>query len=410
MPENEQNNRPHFILQNNGTTESFTSPGKGGGGVLTPSRDRQVHGRTLLRKLQQLSPLLAEAVAQQQLAGIEDGVGLQIEFESFPDVELAFESLARERSGIELRNVRYEDNKVFATVFVPDGKLAFFEKLIAAYLDENKDKKSGPANSKLLNAISEIRAATLQALWTDTPDSMPVADDEQLWWEVWLPTRNNRQAVVNQFREIAHGLNFRLAPGELYFPERSVLLVFGSVSQMKRSVTTLNSIAELRRAKETADFFDSLAPDEQPAWAEELNTRLTVPAEDADVPYVCLFDTGVNNGHPLLQYVVADADKHSVEPGWGVDDVDGHGTGMAGIALLGNLTEVLTTQHPVVITHRLESVKLIPEDGANGGDAQHHGYLTVEAVARPSVTAAQRKRVYSMAITAKDNRDGSVGL
>jgi len=134
---------------------------------------------------------IAEAVEQQRQAGIDEGVGLQIEFESFPDVELAFESLARERSGIELRNVRQDGDRTFATVFVPDGKLEFFENLITAYLDESKDSAKGPKNRTLLNAISEIRAATLQALWTDSLDSMPTADDEHLWWEVWLPTRGD---------------------------------------------------------------------------------------------------------------------------------------------------------------------------------------------------------------------------
>lgn len=405
MADREPNNHPHFIFQNSAQSEHFTSPAKGGGGTAIPDRDRNEHGGALLGKLQQLTPVLNDAAAQQRQAGADEGFGLQIEFESFPDVELAFESLARESSGIELRNVRHGDNKTFATVFVPDGKLEFFEKLITAYLDESKDNKSGPSNSKLLNAISEIRAATIQALWTDSPDTMPTDDDEHLWWEVWLPTRGDRQGVVNQFREMAVGLNFRIAPGELYFPERSVLMVYGSVGQMKRSMMTLNSIAELRRAKETAEFFDDLAPDEQPQWVDELNDRLSLPDNDADVPYVCLFDTGVNNGHPLLQHFIANADKHSVEPAWGVDDTEGHGTEMAGLALLGNLTDVLVTNEPVVISHRLESVKLIPEDGANGGDPQLHGYLTSEAVSRPTITAPHRKRVYSMAITARDNRD-----
>ncbi|WP_305909720.1 hypothetical protein Q9L42_003990 [Methylomarinum sp. Ch1-1] len=213
MAEREPNNHPHFIFQNSAQAESFTSPATGGGGKQIPSRDRETHGGALLGKLQQLTPVLAEAADQQRQAGVEEGIGLQIEFESFPDVELAFESLARERSGIELRNVRQEGNKTFATVFVPDGKLGVFEKLITDYLDDSKDKKSGPAHSKLLNAISEIRAATLQALWTDSPDSMPVADDEHLWWEVWLPTRGDRQGIVNQFRETATGLNFRIVPG-----------------------------------------------------------------------------------------------------------------------------------------------------------------------------------------------------
>lgn len=405
MPDKEPNNRPHFVFQNNAQKESFRSPSAGGGGVITPAQDRNNHGNGLLQKFSNLSSVLEEAASQQRQAGIDDGIGLQIEFESFPDVELAFESLARESSGIELRNVRQDGNQTFATVFVPEGKLAVFEKRIIDYLDESKDKKSGPANSKLLNAISDIRAATLQALWTDTLESMPTTDDEHIWWEVWLPIRGDRQSVVNQFREVAASLNFRLASGELYFPERSVLLVYGSVGQMKRSMMTLNSIAELRRAKETSEFFDSLPPDEQPEWIDELNARLTIPAEGVDVPYVCLLDTGVNNGHPLLCQAIADTDKHSVEPGWGVEDAEGHGTEMAGLALLGDLTEILSSQLPVLASHRLESVKLIPHDGANGGDAQLHGYLTMEAIARPLVTAPDRKRVYSMAITARDNRD-----
>ena len=43
--------------------------------------------------------------------------------EGFQDIELAIDSLARERSGIELLNARHDGQRTFATVFVPDGKL-----------------------------------------------------------------------------------------------------------------------------------------------------------------------------------------------------------------------------------------------------------------------------------------------
>ena len=62
-------------------------------------------------------------------------------------------------------------------------------------------------------------------------------------------------------------------------------------------------------------------------------------------------------------------------------------------SLAGNLTEALASQEPLDVAHRLESVKLLPADGANGGDARHHGYLTTEAVARPEITAPQRRRL-----------------
>jgi len=48
-------------------------------------------------------------------------------------------------------------------------------------------------------------------------------------------------------------------------------------------------------------------------------------------------------------------------------------------------------------------VKILPKGGGNIG--RHHGNLTLEAVARPEISVPDRKRVFSMAITAKDNRD-----
>ena len=162
---------------------------------------------------------------------------------------------------------------------------------------------------------------------------------------------------------------------------------------------TLNSIAEMRRAKETAEFFDALPSEEQAEWLEELQNRMSVPDEEEQAAHVCLLDTGVNRGHPLIKTGLAAADMHSVEPGWGTDDTDGHGTEMAGLALIGNLTEALESQDTFRIRHRLESVKLLSHKSTNSGDARHHGYLTVEAVARPEIIAPQRRRVFSMAVT-----------
>ena len=77
---------------------------------------------------------------------------------------------------------------------------------------------------------------------------------------------------------------------------------------------------------------------------------------------------------------------------------------MAGVALAGDLTAVVAGSEPVALEHRLESVKLLPRPGA-GGDPQHHGYVTGEAVARPEIAAPERLRVFGMAVTALDGRD-----
>lgn len=149
----------HFILQGVTETEAFQSRG-GGGRPAIPRQDRAQHGGALRRQIDELRIEAAAASEAQREAGLEDGLGLQVEFESFPDTELAFESLARERQGIELLNVRQEENRTHATVFVPDGRLDHFEGLIRDYLSEKRDSIGRPRdNQRLIDAIRQIRAA-----------------------------------------------------------------------------------------------------------------------------------------------------------------------------------------------------------------------------------------------------------
>lgn len=401
MADDSDPRRRHFFLSGITAIEPYRSPSTGGRRAAIPQRERAVHGTALLRQLEQIRRE-AESLPEYD---DEYGLDLQIEFESFPDIELAFESLARERSGIELLNVRHEELTTRATVFVPSGKLQHFEKLIGEYLEEKTNKSGGLIDhAQLVNAIRQIRSGSLRALWTDDPATFPEQAEGALWWEVWLPVRRDRQGVVARFRERAVERGMRVPIGKIEFPERTVILAYASVDQMTGSITTLNSIAELRRAKETAEFFDALSPVEQSEWLVELLGRVSFP-ENADAPHVCLLDTGVNRGHPLLESALSSENLHTVEPAWGTEDGHGHGTQMAGLALLGDLTPHMAASGPIEIEHRLESVKLLPYDGANPGEAQFHGYLMTEAVARPEVTFPLRKRVFAMSITARDNRD-----
>lgn len=395
----------HFILADLATTEPFSSKG-GGSSKSPPDRDRAQHSADLRRQLEALREE-ASAARQAQLEGsLIEGIGLQVEFEGFPDVDLAFESLAREGQGIELLNARVDGNRTFATVFVPDGKMVHFEKMIDKYLAE-KRKKNGHADDHkhLINTIRAIRAAGLQALWTEETEPLPSSLDGAVWWEVWLRLRGTRQAAEEAFRARAQLQEMRVAPGTVPFPERSVLLVRATVDQMKRSIVTLNMIVELRRPKETADFFDSLDSMDQGEWVDDLISRARFPGEGSKVPHVCLLDTGVNRGHPLIAPALDAPDRHSVEPGWGLDDEHGHGTGMAGLAIWGNLTDPLASGASIEVGHRLESVKLLPRPRATGNDPHHHAYLTIEAVARPEITDPSRIRVFGLSATARDRRD-----
>jgi hypothetical protein len=402
MADKKNEKRPHFLISGTATTEKFTSPVSGGGKSKLPELDRAAHGQALLQQVTSLRDVAQQAVEVQRGAGIPEGFGLRIQFTSQPDVELAFESLANQTHGIELLNLKRGEVHSTATVFVPDGKLEVFERLIMEYLADKKGKKNQSLDRKsLINTIQEIRAATFNGLWTDDDSVLPMTDNEAVWWEIWLPVGCNRETTTGQFRAMAEKVGLHVSSGQLQFPERTVLLMKGTKNQVTRSVPVLNSIAEIRRAKETAEFFDCLTPVEQREWVNDLLKR-TQYADD-QAPYLCLLDTGINNGHPLLAAALDSKDLHTVDPAWGVADEDGHGTGLAGVALLGDLIAPLEATETITLRHRLESVKLLRADGGNEG--RHHGNLTMEAVARPEIANPERSRVFSMAVTAKDGRD-----
>lgn len=404
MSERQPDLRPHFVLIDTAQTERFRSikSGRQDHNII-PILDRQAHGQALLAQLTNLKTQAAQSTELQREAGMDSGFGIQIQFRSQPNVELAFESLARERQGIELLNVRHHENITYATVFVPDGKLETFERIIQDYLTEKRSSDGSKSldNKALVNTIRDIHAATFEALWTDDLSVLPADETLSIWWEIWLPVRGDRNETLSRFRSIATGIGFELSLNVIQFPERTVLHMRGSKRQITQSMLLLNTIAEIRRAKETAEFFDSLGPVEQHDWVQNLRDRTTFMERDA--PHICLLDTGVNRGHPLLGPAISSADLHTIQPAWGPQDAEGHGTQMAGLALFGDLTESLTTTLPVYIRHRLESVKLLPQNGANQGEL--YGNLTIEAVGRPEVTEPHRQRVFSMAITTKDSRD-----
>ncbi len=411
MPDPVQDKQPHLVLQNTSEAKPFTahSP-KGGAKAALPQLNRAQHGAALRGQLQALQPLADAARQRQEEIGLEAGLGLQIQFLSRPDADLAFERLAAEGKGkgIELLSVQERDDKaVLANVFVPDGQLQHFERLVTEYLEEKTDRNGKPRDNKtLLNTIGSIRAAAIQGLWTDSPELLPANPQEAFWWEVWLRRgRDADQSCVDDFRRLAAMSQCQVSDAVVDFPERSVVVMYGSRQQLSQSVMALNCVAELRRAKDTAEFFVGLGAAEQQQWSADLMARLQPPEAGDEVPRVCLLDSGVNRGHPLLQPLMDPADLHTVNAAWGTDDMANHGTGLAGLVGYGDLHAALASNGPIVVSHRIESVKLTPNQGANAGDDKHHARLFLDGVTTPEARFGQRRRVFSSAVTASDYRD-----
>ena len=411
MSEQANNYQKHLFPLHSSESKPFKAhTPKGGAKPVVPELNREQHGNSLRTQLAALQPIADSTRQRQEQIGLEAGLGIQIQFLSMPDAELAFEKLAAEgrNKGIELLSVQEIDGKAaIANVYVPDGQLQHFEHLVTDYLNEKTSENGRKLdNKKLLNTIESIRASAIHGLWTDSADLLPENLDEEFWWEVWLRRdRTNGQACVNDFRRLAELSNCTVSNAVVNFPERSVLVMFGCQRNLAQSVMTLNCVAELRRAKETAEFFTGLGLAEQRQWSTDLLSRLTIAPDDDTTPRICLLDSGVNRGHPLLEPLIAEVDMHAVNPAWGVNDAANHGTGLAGIAAYGDLFQVLVSENSIAINHRLESVKLTPDQRGNLGDEKHHANLFIDAVTLPETYFGQRKRVFSNAVSASDYRD-----
>ncbi len=399
MAEREQ--YPHILVTDATTTEQYRYPGGGGARKKLPSRDRVSHAKQLLGNLDQARNDAEKRKDEVKVWAVRAKKGVHLEFESEPGFGLELESLDhRSPKDIQLVAVREspDSEAQLATVYVPEGKLESLEKKIRRYETENT-AKGAPRHQKMVEKIAHIRHAKLRSFWTDRENLFP-AKDETIWWEVWL--RSREEKMLHAFRKAVNGLGIEVGERSLVFPGTRVLLVYGSLEQLSDSVEVVDSIAELRRAKEVPSIFMEMPRLEMGQRVEDLLRRIPPPPDH--VPAICVLDTGVNVGHPLLRVAAEPSDAHAVDPGWRVDDHDGHGTGMAGLALYGDLTEVMAKAQPIELPARLESVKILPPPPQDN-DPDLYGKLTNEAVYRVEVDRPNRNRVQLMAVTATDGRE-----
>jgi Subtilase family len=391
---------PHIIVKTSARTERYTNPSIDHPEVHLKPRDRQAHGLRLKKQLE-----AALKVAEERLRQIprEEQVlpgATYIEFESDPGFELNTKSLSDRKHGIELVAVSVPEPDdeagapMRATVLVPEGKETYLMEKIDQYL--NKDTKTKqPCHKNLIESIGDIEPATLRSLWTDS-GKLP-AQGKIIWWEVWLragQSDEERTRILALFRARVLEQGMEVSRNEIPFPESTVLLLRASARQIEKHLMPLNVLAEIRRVRETADFFTSMRPKEQAERVREALAHVTPPGPDA--PAVCLLDTGVYM-HPLLAPGLDALNVTSYNKSWGSHDHHGHGTEMAGLGLYGDLVELLTSNEHLPLTHRIESVKILPPSGENPPPL--YGEITKECVARAEVSAPERNRAICLAVT-----------
>jgi hypothetical protein len=336
-------------------------------------------------------------VLQQLLAvrPVEGRPGAYIEIFGRPNEPIDAEKF--DKSGLTLLKVeqaRIAGEAGDLVFFAPRLALDTVARKVEAFRDEST-RRGRPKNADLVQSIGSLQRASLRSLWRGPMAAFPAQRHAVVDWEIWLKTD-----AVDTFVATARAAEVPVSEDRLTFPEQTVLQVTASQEALLPIVLQSEGVMALAKPSTTAEFFDALPVEEQDQWIADLLRRTSFARVDRRTRWITLLDTGVSLGHPLIAPALNAADRLAANPAWGVEDVHGHGSGMAGLALHGDLTAALEDAGLRTVRHRLESVKIIPDAGAN----PHHllGVVTRQAVDAAEVRA-ERTRVFTLASTTADD-------
>ena len=399
-----ERNRPHIFVDRPIDAERFTpNSGRAPAGPLPPA-DPAAHSTRLSHSLSEAAD--QAATERHPTLRVEGAIsGIYVEFEAVPGFELALTALEPQHGNVhpELRAVTDQvvDGRTvqLATVFVPDGWVSKFLDRFEKYATE-RTETGNRKNRDLVERIADLRLATLAALWTDPKAAYPDGNGP-VWWELWL---RRRDGVIERLDSFAEQSGVRIGARRLVLDDRVIALVRATSEQLGAALGVLDDIAELRRPAEALHVLADLDAADQTDFVAELAGRLDPPPSTA--PRTCVLDTGVAGSHPLIAPALDPSDMHVVDPMWTIEDRRGHGTMMAGTTLYPDLGAALLTNESVPLVTRLESVKILPNSGAN--EDHLYGAITAQATSIVEIENPSAHRTFLLAVTAPAVNAGEV--
>jgi Subtilase family len=401
----------HLLVEDRSADEEFRRRGQGNPRVR-PVEDRAGHGRGRLGELQEALSRADETrdehLTEEELHALGTIITLEGGDPAYPLKLDTLQQLTKHRDPQRKRpkwlllSVLPADQEAGtperATVWVSDEYRAKFLRLFEDYL-ARESQTGNPRNNELVANIARIRSTVLLDLWQS--DGVPPGS-EKTWWEIWLRPSENGPDQLRRFGDV-YGLS--TSERLLRLVDRDVMWVESTWAQLEVLPFTAVPVAEIR-SPEFIDSIEDLTPEDQAEYVDDLAKRLQ-PADELQ-PAVCHLDTGVARTHVLLQGSLALQDLHTVIGVSGFDQ-DGHGTKMAGVALLGDeLERHLVETHEVPLRHRLESVRILPAKTEAPHSPLTYGDVTAQAVSLPEVTAT-RRRTFCMPVSTTSDTPGNPG-
>ncbi len=379
----------HIFIAGNLSSEKYKAPPAMGGTPRIPDRNRATQSQKLLNQLNaiwQQKELLQQQRGAEQVATKE---GTYLSFTSAANHDLITKSLEDLGKGIRLLNVKEipigeNRTQARATVYVPNGKEAFFINKIKYYQSKNNTNILFPGledHNNIEESIgalgNNIRLLTIKDTAKNGEERtkasvfVPVGQEEYFRAQILAlkPEANVKISpanadLVNSIEDVSIALleglwtdNPQLIPAEharwceawlnvntKENQEQEQIAQFlvtlqnigievkpNSIIFPERAVLLINANREqLIELMLQSDLLAEFRAGQEPAgfWVNESAIEqqewvndLLGRIELADSNVkVCLLDAGVNNGHQLLQPLIDNANALTVDNAWGTND------------------------------------------------------------------------------------------
>ncbi|HEI6912658.1 TPA: S8 family peptidase, partial [Yersinia enterocolitica] len=320
-------------------------------------------------------------------------------FKDNPDINERLVIKSLDSHGMSLLSVKKTGDRYIANVSIPKNKIEKIKEIVEDYGKKEQGKHGNPKNKALIESISEIEFGNIDAVWfgdKPLPEDKSNIINVELWLDISLESSDDVEKRLHRIGEL---FGITIFNDKIKFKDRLVKIVCASVESLEMLYKHMPKIAEIRPANTiTLDFLD-MKPAEQFNWVNNLTYT-----NSENITPICILDTGLNYAHPLLKLFTAPDCVITAEPQWTPTDLKGHGTGIAGLAIFGDLKFANQTNN-LEISASLESVKILPDQGIN--DPKLYGAVTTDAVYSIESINPVDRRIYAMAVTSEYNLRGA---
>lgn len=364
----------HIILDSSAKDVTFKSKSARGGMLPTPA--------DALRHAQQLHEGYMSALDsfRQKKEDLPEGAvaasGLYIDVIVKKEAQLATWKSLDTKQGAQVMNIRLSgDESSKATLYLAEDRTDWLCKKLDAY--KRSPNIENRRSRQLIDALDGVEPITLESFFTIAGDFATVSEID-VEYELWITgTEIDSEDIKRRIASV--GVEYRNRT--LTFDCMMVVLVKANRERLEKLPQVLDNISEIRRFRRP-----SILANPENGMRESLEwerlIRECVPVEEALVK-VGVLDSGVYHNHPLLCTYLPEDRCHSALADGNLKDRANHGTGMAGLVLYGDLTDVIFERDIKPVTNELVSVKVIA-NRINPDATDEHTAIILEDAIRQS--------------------------